>query len=186
MMLSEKRRRMRGQAGMPFAARGRGLSVASGFMLLLLLPAALSILTGLLASSPLHAQQRTALYDELKDFVTLDYLGTGTDNHITSPTLFAPQIDYYGKRNVPREAMMRDRLAYYDRWPIRSYLMLQDTFRIAERDADTVDVSFDYRFEVAGDKRRAGGIGRTDLTIRLDADGGFTITREGGKVIERF
>lgn len=138
------------------------------------------------ASATALAEERTALFDELKDFVTLDYLGTGTDNHITSPTLFADRIDYYGKRGVSRDSMMRQRLAYYDKWPVRSYLMLPDTFRVSERDADTVDVSFNYRFEVASDDRQSGGIGRTDLTIRLDDDGGFTILREGGKVIERF
>ncbi|MEO1205311.1 MAG: hypothetical protein AAFV45_03185 [Pseudomonadota bacterium] len=139
------------------------------------------------AMSPLSAQQRgSGLFEALKEFVQLDYLGMGTENHITSPTLFADRIDYYGKSRIDRDTMMRKRLAYYDKWPVRSYMMLPDTFRVAERDADTVDITFNYRFEVASNTRRVGGLGRTNLTVRLDDVGGFTITRESGKVIERF
>lgn len=137
------------------------------------------------ARTPL-AEARTPLAAELADFIELDYLGTGTENHVTSPTLFAPVIEYYGKGGVSRDEMMRDRLAYYARWPIRSYVVLPGTMRISERAATVVDVSFDYRFEVASARKQIGGIGRTDLTIRLDDDGGFTILKEDGKVLERF
>lgn len=130
-------------------------------------------------------QARTPLAADLADFIELDYLGTGTENHVTSPTLFAPVIDYYGKSGVTRDEMMRDRLAYYERWPIRSYVLLPGTMRIFERSADVIDVSFDYRFEVASARKQVGGIGRTELRIRLE-DGGFTILKEGGKVLERY
>ncbi|MEO1420158.1 MAG: hypothetical protein AAFU66_04280 [Pseudomonadota bacterium] len=158
-------------------------SVATGMATTIII-AALAVAQAL---GPAAAQNQTSgLYDELKEFVQLDYLGMGSENHITSPTLFADRIDYYGKRQIRRDTMMRKRLAYYDKWPVRSYIMLADTFRVAERDADAVDITFNYRFEVANEDRRVGGLGRTNLTVRLDDDGGFTITRETGKVIERF
>ncbi len=130
-------------------------------------------------------QADTPLAARLADFIELDYLGTGTENHVTSPTLFAPVIDYYGKRGMTRDAMMQDRLAYYARWPIRSYVLLPGTMRITERGSDVIDVTFNYRFEVANARKNIGGVGRTELTIRLD-EGGFTILRENGEVLERY
>lgn len=151
----------------------------------ILMASLLIVVIAAVTSGPTRADP-SSLATRLTDFVQLDYLGVGIENHVTSPTLFASRIDYYGKQSITRAQMMRDRMAYYDKWPERAYVMLPDSLRIRERDRDTVDVTFDYRFEVANNTKQLGGIGRTELTILLNDDGGFTILAEGGRVLERF
>ncbi len=131
--------------------------------------------------------QENSLMRELMHFVQYDYLGNGRLNHVSDVGLFAPRVDYYGRRQISRGAVDASRHSYYRKWSERRYELIPDSVRIRQRGHDSVDIAFDYNFELSGRRKRIRGIGRTRLTVRQrDEDGAFEITRESGRVVRRY
>lgn len=125
--------------------------------------------------------ERDKLLRELFNFVVVEYLGHGRVDHRDRPELFAPQINYYKRGVISREALLADKAAYYRRWPTRRYELITDSIQAAPGGGGTIDITFRYIFEVANNKetRRGKGIARLRVTL---ADDKFSIVSEEGEV----
>lgn len=100
-------------------------------------------------------------------------------------TLYAPRVDYFGDRGKLRDAIVRDKLAYFRRWPNRRYELIPETLAVyRDPDAQQVDVEFEYQFETRGRGRRSEGRGIALLTLDFSQPGG-QIVREEGRVLDR-
>ena len=132
-------------------------------------------------------QGKNRLLQDLTHFVQHDYLGNGRLNHISDVSLFAPRVDYYGRKRITRAAVDASRHSYYRKWSQRRYELIPGSMEIRQRGQDSVDVRFDYNFELAGRRKHIRGVGRTKLTVRQRYDdGAFEITRENGRVLRRY
>lgn len=123
---------------------------------------------------------------QIERFVTNYYLSSEPFSKEQIEVLYAPRIHYFGKSDVAREEIIRDKLRYYARWPGRRYVLDPATLQIAEDPANPriLDIRFEYEFDVSGPSRTSSGRGIALLTLDLSVEGG-RITRESGSVISR-
>ena len=123
---------------------------------------------------------------QIERFVTNYYLSSDPFSKEQIEVLYAPRIHYFGKSDVAREEVIRDKLRFYARWPSRRYVLDPATLQIAEDPANPriLDIRFEYEFDVLGPSRTSGGRGVAVLTLDLSVEGG-RITRESGSVISR-
>ncbi len=100
--------------------------------------------------------------------------------------IYAPTVLYFGSRPKSRRAIVADKLGYYRRWPDRRYNLVPDTVSIFRTDdnAQQIDITFDYDFDVRSARRVSRGRGSAVLTLDLGVPGG-QIVREDGKVVRR-
>lgn len=140
-----------------------------------------------------HAPKRTSssssatLAAEIRAFVSNRYLKAGPDaTALTS--LFTERVDAFGKRQVPRAEIVREKLKYYSLWPDRSYVMQPDTLVIVPTSGmpTACRVSFQYMFRVSGARGRRAGRGPARLVLVRDRHGRLLIASEQGDVIERY
>lgn len=100
-------------------------------------------------------------------------------------TLYAPRVDYFGDRGKRRDAIVRDKLAYFRRWPDRRYELIAESLEVYRNsDAEQVDIEFEYQFETRGRGRQSSGRGVAFLTLDFSQPGG-QIVREEGRVLDR-
>ncbi len=101
-------------------------------------------------------------------------------------TLYAPRVDYFGGKQKSRRAIVRDKMAYFNRWPDRSYELIPGTLTVlrAGPAGNLVTATFEYRFDTRGGGRRSTGRGFSVLTLDFTEPNG-QIVREQGKVISR-
>lgn len=123
---------------------------------------------------------------QIERFVTNYYLSSEPFSKEQIEVLYAPRIHYFGKSDVGREEVIRDKLRYYARWPSRRYVLDPATLQVAEDPANPriLDIRFEYEFDVSAPSRTSGGRGIALLTLDLSVEGG-RITRETGSVISR-
>ncbi|MEZ5844493.1 MAG: hypothetical protein R3D27_12290 [Hyphomicrobiaceae bacterium] len=121
----------------------------------------------------------------LGEFVVRDYLGHGDPDHENTREMFAPQVVYFDKGTIARETVMREKQAYYRRWPKRSFELIRDTLRLDKGGDGVLTVTFRYVFEVTDGRQRRRGIAFATLGI-VEQGGRFVIAREDGKVEKRF
>ena len=123
---------------------------------------------------------------QIERFVTNYYLSSEPFSKEQIEVLYAPRIHYFGKSDVARAEVIRDKLRYYARWPNRRYVLDPATLQIAEDPANPriLDIRFEYEFDVSAQERTSGGRGVAVLTLDLSVEGG-RITRETGSVISR-
>jgi uncharacterized caspase-like protein len=120
--------------------------------------------------------------DQLLAFVRDVYLpATGADG--VPAWAFAPTVDYYDSGPTSRDRVLQDKTEYFRKWPQRTYAIQPETFR-ADPSGAGYDVSFEYRFAVAGSSARLSGRGVANLTL-VPEGGSFQISREHGSVLER-
>ncbi len=120
------------------------------------------------------------LLRDVRTFVIMEYLGHGRISHRDRPDLFAPQVRYYKKGLVTREAVLADKVAYYRRWPQRRYEVIEDSLGVSVGNTHLINVSFRYTFEVSNGKATRRGTGVTRLEVAR-ADGKFSIASEDGE-----
>lgn len=130
------------------------------------------------------ADEREAALRRLADFVVVDYLGHGIAEHGNRPELYAPQVAYYAKGTITREAVMADKRAYYAKWPRRTYKLVPGSLSAARGPGDSLDITFRFEFQVSDAKRSVRGTGATTLGV-VKAGEGFLIVRENGGVLSR-
>jgi hypothetical protein len=101
--------------------------------------------------------------------------------------LLAAHVDYYGKKQVARAEIVRDKLRYYAAWPDRTYTLLPETLSVspASNRPGGWNVEFQYTFRVSGQKGERRGRGVARLGLVPTAGGGFLIASEDGSVLER-
>lgn len=121
----------------------------------------------------------------LGQFVVVDYLGQGRANHENQPDIFAPRVVYFDKGEVPREVVMREKRAYYRKWPTRSFELIKDTLRLDKASDGTLQITFRYVFDVTDGNQRRRGIALAELGI-AESGGRLVIRRENGSVEKRF
>jgi hypothetical protein len=132
-------------------------------------------------SKPVDDAEVERLRRALFNFVVIEYLGHGRANHTDRPELFAPEVKYYNKGVIPREAVLADKESYYKRWPQRRYELIADSVQAAAASGDSLDITFRYEFQVSrgAETRRGRGVSR--LGVQL-IDGQFAIISEDGEV----
>ena len=138
----------------------------------------------------LHPDAKAAaqsLEDKLAGFVRDFYLTGEPRNRGDLEELYATTVDYFQSGRLARDRVLRDKQAYFAKWPKRDYTLIRDSLRAQWRQGNgkVLDVTFDYEFDVASPARRSRGRGRAELTLDLTLDGG-RITREQGIVLQRW
>jgi hypothetical protein len=136
--------------------------------------------------APPSDPDRLDLESRLAEFVEDFYLSGEALEPDVIRSIYAPRVNYFGKRNMPVEKIARDKLAYYQRWPARSFTLKPNTLEVRQigYDGALYDLSFVYDFNVSAVGRARSGRGYGRLQIDL-SDGQGKIIRESGKVIER-
>lgn len=146
---------------------------------------ALITASGLAAEVPRpEADESRPVASILEDFIKAGYLGHGRANHVSEGALFAPEVEYYDKGRIPRDAVIADHAAYYAKWPKRTYEMIAGSLAFKVIDDATVEATFRYIFEVANASKRLGGTGLTTLTLQV-RDGRLEIIKENGRVLSK-
>ena len=102
--------------------------------------------------------------------------------------IYAPRLDrYWGRKNVAVTRVVRDKIAYFRRWPSRTFRLIEDTLAINPTIEDGVyAVSFEYGFRTEGARERLSeGFGATELTLLVNGED-VMVLAEDGRVIQRF
>lgn len=102
--------------------------------------------------------------------------------------MYAPQLTrYWKRRNVAVSTVIRDKLNYFERWPVRSFRLIEETLAISRtRDDSVYAVSFEYGYRTErGQAKVAEGFGETELEVYVE-DGEVLVLSETGRVIQRF
>lgn len=123
---------------------------------------------------------------ELARFVEEFYLSGEDVAPDVIRAIYADRVSYFGKSGVSLDRIVKDKLAYYRRWPKRRFALLPGTLDIRRLgyDGKIYDVSFVYDFRVERRQQAKSGRGYARLTIDL-GDRHGKIVRESGKVIDR-
>ena len=123
----------------------------------------------------------------LARFVTQFYLSGENVSPDILRGIYAAKVNYFGKPGTTLDAIIRDKLKYYARWPSRTYVLQPGTLAIRPlRNGGRVyELTFVYDFQVASGAKRTGGTGYSRLQVDL-AEGRGKIVRETGKVIDRY
>lgn len=143
------------------------------------------------AGSPIQGSEIDAapktFDDKLAGFVTDFYLTGDPRSRSELEELYAAMVEYFESGRLARDRVLRDKQAYFTKWPKRDYKLIRETLKAQWRPGGSkvLDVTFEYVFDVASPARRARGRGRAELTLDLTLDGG-RITREQGAVLQRW
>mgnify|MGYP000844860271 CR=1 FL=1 len=129
---------------------------------------------------------RAQLESRLVRFVTDFYLSGDNVGPDVLRAIYAPRVNYFGKRNTGLDAIVKDKLGYYSRWPVREFALKPHTLEVRpiSIDGQVYELTFVYDFNVASASKRSAGTGYARLQIDL-SDGHGKIVRESGKVIAR-
>jgi hypothetical protein len=140
-------------------------------------------------STPVRAERPMAeIFDIIEDFVREEYLSSwAADRRVLQRRFSDPVVYYWGKKDVPRKQVIREKMAYLARWPQRYYRLVGDSLEVTRiNDNEGVyGVKFRYEFETKRGEATSSGLGETRLLVRLV--GSRVIVRgEGGSVLERY
>jgi hypothetical protein len=92
-------------------------------------------------------------------------------------------VQYFGGREITLGALIRDKMAYYRRWPERTYTLVPGSLSVSrDKDRPLVYVSFTYDFALRGPGRASSGRGAGRLGLDFSMPGG-KLVREDGKVL---
>jgi hypothetical protein len=96
--------------------------------------------------------------------------------------LYADQVDYYGKR-LSRDAVLTDKRRFTERWPERAYKVISS---YAECNASKcfIDGYVDWQTRDIARKATASGVAGFAYVV-VPSGGGFLITGENGRVVQR-
>jgi len=99
-----------------------------------------------------------------------DFYKSGNSNNISESLKYYtyPIEDYFGKHNLSKKAIFRDKKYYYNRWPGRSYQLIG--YKII-RDENIADIRYitvvaDFAWEVSSRKKRLSGLGKSLIKIK--------------------
>jgi hypothetical protein len=97
-----------------------------------------------------------------------------------------PVANYWGRSNVPLNAVVQEKLSYARKWIFRFYRLQPETIRLvpAPGKPDLWQVTFNYDFVADSAPPRSSGVGETTLVLEIIGDQ-VKIHGESGKVISR-
>ena len=136
------------------------------------------------------AQRRVSAETEeaIRVFLTEVYLSGTIDSAREIRETYAPVMRrYWGRRNLALREVVRDKLNYFARWPVREFRLLPDTLEISRsrRDPFLYNVRFEYAFRTRRPGRVAEGFGEAQLVLE-DLGDRWLVVSESGRVIQRF
>ena len=157
--------------------------------LLAALPVLLLVLTAtaVLAQNTSSDRQHGYVHGMIEEFIENSYLQEWFAARKSVRRHFSDPVTYYwGRKNVSRRAVIRDKEVYARRWPDRRYRLDRDslTIRPHPRRPATYYVTFDYRFDARNSRKRSCGWGESELLLKLLGDE-IIILAEGGRVLDR-
>jgi hypothetical protein len=119
---------------------------------------------------------------KLVKFVTSYYLTAENIGPGVLRGIYAAKVDYFGKTDSIDD-VVKDKLTYYSRWPVRSFTLQPGTLAIRPmRDLGPVyELTFNYDFKVSSADKTNSGTGYARLQVDL-AEGHGKIIKESGKV----
>ena len=121
------------------------------------------------------------------DFIEKGYLQAWFAHPSSVRQHFADPIDnYWGRRRVPLNDVVQEKLGYARKWIFRFYRLQQETVRltaVADR-PNTWQVTFNYDFVADSAPPRSSGVGETTLILEIIGDQ-VKIHAESGKVLSR-
>ena len=136
------------------------------------------------ASGPNSAEDEQAF---ILDFLEKGYLQSWFAHPASVRQHFAnPVAVYWGRRNVPLDEVVQEKLGYARKWIFRFYRLKRDTVRfepVKDR-PNTWQVTFSYDFMADRVPQRSAGVGETTLVLEINGDA-VTIRGESGRVLER-
>ncbi len=98
------------------------------------------------------------------------FILAGLDPHIGSELeFFAPQVDYFGARNVSRERIERDLVRYDRQWPERRF-WLDGDIQVKRRSGAAIEFVFPLRYELRNGSKRASGKVMKSLSLVAGGD----------------
>jgi hypothetical protein len=138
------------------------------------------------ASGPVLDLDRSEIEARLAHFVEHFYLSGEALDPTVIQTIYAPRVTYFGEGDTAVDVIAKDKVAYYERWPARTYTLVPNSLEVRQvgYDGTLYDLSFIYDFRVAAVGRERSGRGYGRLLVDL-AEGEGKIVRESGKVISR-
>ncbi|OQB37927.1 MAG: hypothetical protein BWY09_01479 [Candidatus Hydrogenedentes bacterium ADurb.Bin179] len=100
--------------------------------------------------------------------------------------LFGSSVDYYDGGIVARETILKDKLQYYKRWPVRQMRLASEIHIQTGAMPSVYDVSYDIFFEVWSPEKNSGIKGKATNTMRVQQQQGkLKIIAEKQKILER-
>lgn len=121
------------------------------------------------------------------DFLETGYLQAWFAHPASVRRHFADPVEnYWGRRNVALNSVVREKLGYARKWIFRFYKLDRASLRFApvEGRPRTWTVSFGYEFLADRVPERSAGRGETTLVVSVDGDL-VKIHAETGRVLER-
>jgi Putative peptidoglycan binding domain len=119
------------------------------------------------SSAPGNAEDN--LSDALRNYVAA-FILAGLDAHIGSELeFFAPRVDYFGARNVPRERVERDLVRYDRQWPDRRF-WLDGDIQVKRRTGNSIEFVFPLRYELRNGSKQASGKVMKSLSLIAGGD----------------
>lgn len=98
--------------------------------------------------------------------------------------LYDDTVKFYGK-TISRQAVMKDKDAFSDRWPIRTYIVNPSTVHATCTPSQCL-VDGEVSWAVRSEARGKSGLGFSTTRLLLTRrDGSFVISQEDGKVIKK-
>ena len=121
------------------------------------------------------------------DFLEKGYLQAWFAHPASVRQHFAnPVAVYWGRRNVPLDEVVQEKLGYARKWIFRFYRLKRETVRfepVKDR-PNTWQVTFAYDFMADRVPQRSAGVGETTLVLEINGEA-VTIRGESGRVLER-
>lgn len=167
---------------------GRGAwTVAGGALTLSIVLGATALAQQTRPAPAASAMLATELEADAALFVIERFLDGGNTVQDVAP-LYADTVRYFDRGVETRDSVLRDKAAYFERWPERRFepdLSTLSTREIGGPDGRRdVEVAMEVDFDVAGGDRSASGRSRLEMVLAPIGDG-FIILAERGRVVSR-
>jgi peptidoglycan hydrolase-like protein with peptidoglycan-binding domain len=108
------------------------------------------------SSSSASISAEDGLSEAMRNYVAA-FILAGLDPHIGSELeFFAPQVDYFGVRNVARAKIERDLIRYDRQWPERRF-WLDGGISVRRRTTTAIEFDFPLRYELQNGSKHASG-----------------------------
>ena len=111
--------------------------------------------------------------------------GSGTNEEALKFTreFYADTVDYF-KKQRPKSEILADKEAYFARWPVRRFVVDQNSLRAKCQDQMCM-VKGLYDYKVSSPERGKTATGTSNFTYVLDLRNRYRIVMEDSEVISR-
>ena len=139
-------------------------------------------------AAPASPPKKQALTDEqraLNAAVLMIQAGSGTNEQTMAFTreFYADPVHYFKKKR-PKSEILADKEAYFQRWPVRRFVVDKSSLRVKCED-ELCAVAGRYDYTVASPERDARASGVSNFTYVLDLRDNYRIVMEDSEVISR-